>query len=99
MKNHGGVHKWNLTKAQARGVVRVGTRLMRESVQPLIGCTVVQYSINYLRPSHRLHQGLNPAHVSQDILAPEEKSRRSSHPAFYSNPDTLLYRDYHCQDL
>ena len=75
MKNHGGVHKWNLTNAQARGVVRVGTRLTRESVQLLIGYAVVQYRVDYLRPSHRLHQGLNPAYVSQDILASEEKSR------------------------
>ena len=75
MKNHGGVHKWNLTKAQARGVVRVGTRLTREGVDPLIGYTAVQYSINYLRSSHRLHQDLHPSYVSQDILASEEKSR------------------------
>ena len=75
MNNHGGVHKWNLTNAQARGVVRVGTRLTRESTRPLIGYTAVQHSIDYLRPSHRLHQGLNPSYVSQDILASEEKSR------------------------
>ena len=75
MNNHGGVHEWNLTKAQARGVVRVRTRRTHGSLHPLIGYTVVQYSINNLRPSHRLHQGFNPAAVSQNILAPEKDPR------------------------
>ncbi|CAF9927409.1 MAG: hypothetical protein ALECFALPRED_003699 [Alectoria fallacina] len=35
MRNHGGVHEWDLTKAEARGVVRVGSRRHRLStVQP-----------------------------------------------------------------
>lgn len=75
MKNHGGVHEWNLTKAQARGVVRVGTRLTHESVHLLTGDIVVQHSVNHLWSSHRLHQDLNPAPVSQNIFTSEKNAR------------------------
>lgn len=35
MGNHGGVHEWDLTKAQARGVVRVGLQSIHESIHLL----------------------------------------------------------------
>ena len=74
MKHHGGVHEWDLTKAEARGVVRVSSRRVCESIHMLIQHTVVQHSIDYLRSSHRLHQSFNSASLSQNILTSKEKS-------------------------
>lgn len=52
-----------------------GYRLTHESVYPLTGDIVVQHSINHLWSSHRLHQGLNPAPVSQNFFASEKNTR------------------------
>ncbi|KAF6220928.1 hypothetical protein HO133_002608 [Letharia lupina] len=53
MKNHGGVHEWDLTKAQARGAVRVGLRRLFNIASiiygPAIGCTKVSILLLYRR--------------------------------------------------
>ena len=63
MKTRGGVHQWDLTKAQARRELRVGTGRVCERISLLIGCTAVQYSIDCVRSSQLLHQSRNLAPV------------------------------------